>query len=402
MIYLSLVVLGGFALYVMTPQERTKLFGRVLQTVRYAKDATIAVHAAHDPFHEALGARTTWAVVTPTLVIINVAVFVRMLFGDGSLSDPETQLAWGGNFGPRTTNGEWWRLVTSIFVHAGPLHLLADVAGLFLLGAMLERLVGHFAFATVYFASGVFASLGSLSADPMTVNVGASGAIFGVLGLLVATAIWGFLSRSPLTMSLAAARRLAPSVGVFLLYTAVTGGLGRAAVLNGLVMGLACGLLVAKGYGDRKTPALRSAAALASALVIASVSAFSMRGFTDVKPEIERIVAVETRTAGLYEKAVEQFRLGGITADALAQVIDRTILPELRAAHARLSALDGVPAEHRSMVSNAVEYLRLRGESWRLRAEGLHNGSMPTLQKADRTERASLDVLEGVRPSEQK
>ena len=402
MIYLSLAVLAGFALYVMTPQERTRLLGRGLQTVRSAKEVTVAVHAAHDPFHDALRARTAWPVVTPAIVLVNVVVFVRMLFGDGSLSDPETLLAWGGNFGPRTTNGEWWRLMTSLFVHAGPLHLLADIAGLVLLGAMLERLVGHFAFGTVYFASGVFASLGTLSADPMTVSVGASGAIFGACGLLVAATIWGLVSRSPLSIPLPAARRLAPGLAVFVLYTAATGGLTNAAALNGLVMGFACGLLVSKGFGDRKPPALRSAAALASALVIATVSAFSMRGFTDVKPELERIMAVETQTASLYEKAVEQFRLGGINADALAQVIDRTILPELKAAHARLSTLDRVPAEHRSMVTAAVEYLRLRGESWRLRAEGLHHGSMPTLQKADRTERASLDVLEGVRPSEQK
>jgi len=402
MIYLSLAVLAGFALYVMTPQERTRLLGRGLQTVRSAKEVTVAVHAAHDPFHDALRARTAWPVVTPAIVLVNVVVFVRMLFGDGSLSDPETLLAWGGNFGPRTTNGEWWRLMTSLFVHAGPLHLLADIAGLVLLGAMLERLVGHFAFGTVYFASGVFASLGTLSADPMTVSVGASGAIFGACGLLVAATIWGLVSRSPLSIPLPAARRLAPGLAVFVLYAAATGGLTNAAALNGLVMGFACGLLVSKGFGDRKPPALRSAAALASALVIATVSAFSMRGFTDVKPELERIMAVETQTASLYEKAVEQFRLGGINADALAQVIDRTILPELKAAHARLSTLDRVPAEHRSMVTAAVEYLRLRGESWRLRAEGLHHGSMPTLQKADRTERASLDVLEGVRPSEQK
>ena len=400
MIYLSLAVLAGFALYVLTPQERARLFGRGLQTARSARDVTMAVHAAHDPFHDALRARTAWPVVTPAIVVVNIFVFVRMVFGDGALSDPETLVAWGGSFGPRTTNGEWWRLVTSQFVHAGPLHLLADIAGLVLLGAMLERLVGHVAFATVYFASGVFASLGSLSADPMTVSVGASGAIFGACGLLAAATIWGLLSRSPLTIPLAAARRLAPGVAVFFLYTAATGGLGNAAVLNGFVMGFACGLLVAKGFGERKPPALRSAAALASALVIAIVSAFTMRGFTDVKPEIERIMAVETRTSGLYEKAVEQFRLGGMNADALAQIIDRTILPELQAAHARLSALDRVPAEHRSMVAGAVEYLRLRGESWKLRADGLHKGSMPTLQKADRTERASLDVLEGVRPSE--
>jgi membrane associated rhomboid family serine protease len=396
-----LAIVGAFALYVMSPDERTRLFGRVVRTLLYIKDTAIRIHSARDPFHDAIFARTPWPIVTPALVLLNVAVFARMLFGDGAIGDPETLVAWGGNYGPRTTNGEWWRLLTSAFVHAGLFHLLADIAALTLLGLMLERLVGYFAFTTVYVACGVFASLASLSSDPMAVSVGAAGSILGLCGLLIASTAWGFIHRSSLTIPLLAAKKIGPGLAVFIVYSAATGRLDASA-LNGLVMGLVCGLVLARGYAARKPPALRTAAALASTLVITVAAAFPLRGFTDVKPELESLVAFETRSATLYEKAVEQFRLGGMSAEALAQVINRTILPDLQAANARINALDRVPSEHRSMIAAAAEYLRLRGESWRLRVEGLHTHSMPTLQKADRTERASLDVLEGVRPPEQK
>ena len=131
-------------------------------------------------------------------------------------------------------------------------------------------------------------------------------------------------------------------------------------------------------------------------LVVAAVFAVPRRGFLDVKPEIARVVAFESRTAGAYDKAVEQFKLGGINADALAQVINGTILPELQSVRLRLKSLDRVPEQHQPIVASAQEYLRLRDESWRLRVEGLHAHDMLTLRKADRTEGASLDVLKTI------
>ena len=51
--------------------------------------------------------------MTPAIAALNALVFVGMIFGRGALADPQTIVAWGGSFGPRTTNGEWWRLITS-------------------------------------------------------------------------------------------------------------------------------------------------------------------------------------------------------------------------------------------------------------------------------------------------
>ena len=119
-----------------------------------------------------------------------------MLFGAGALSDQATLLGWGASFGPRTTNGEWWRLLTATFVHSGMIALLVNVAGLAQAGLVTERLAGPVAFVTVYVSAGLAASLVTLSSHPMSVSFGASGAVFGVYGLLLATSMWSRFNRS--------------------------------------------------------------------------------------------------------------------------------------------------------------------------------------------------------------
>jgi membrane associated rhomboid family serine protease len=388
---LFLLIVSGFALYRMTPEDRGRVIRSVRAAIPHVKDATTYGRAECEPFRNALLARARWPLVTGALIALNVTVFVFMLFGAGALSNPTTLVGWGGNFGPRTTNGEWWRLLTSVFVHPGLLHLLVNLIGLVQISLILERLVGRLAFAAVYVAAGVFASLVSLSAYPLTVSVGASGAIFGLYGLLLASSIWGWLHRSTVTIPLVALVRLVPAAAVFILYNLANDGLGITAELTGLVAGLVCGLYLARGVSDGQPLARQVAAAMAAAAVIAVASAVPLRGVTDVRPEIERVVGLEDRTASAYRTAVDRFRHGRITAEAVAQLIDRTIEPELRAADARLKAVDGVPREQQPLVASAEEYLRLRYESWRLRAERLHKTDVPTVQEARDTEPASTE-----------
>jgi hypothetical protein len=116
---------------------------------------------------------------------------------------------------------------------------------------------------------------------------------------------------------------------------------------------------------------------------------------------MRRIVEIEGRTAHDYDLAATQFRLGAVNAKALAQLIDGTILPELRQARTRVKALVGVPPEHQPLVAGAEEYLGLRDESWRLRSEALRKGNMNALRKADRAERDSLDAFQRIKPADQ-
>jgi membrane associated rhomboid family serine protease len=82
-------------------------------------------------------------------------------------------------------DGEVWRLVTSGFIHAGITHLLFNMLSLWVLGSMLEPAVGRVRFALIYFASLLAGSFGALVAQPVGITVGASGAIFGLLGAAI-------------------------------------------------------------------------------------------------------------------------------------------------------------------------------------------------------------------------
>jgi hypothetical protein len=112
----------------------------------------------------------------------------------------------------------------------------------------------------------------------------------------------------------------------------------------------------------------------------------------DVTREIPRVIDLEKRTASAYDAEVIRFRNGRQTAEALANVADG-IVSEVHAMRASLSTLTKVPSQHQPMLVDAMEYLRLREESWRLRVEGLRAGRMPTLQRAERVESEAKTIF---------
>jgi membrane associated rhomboid family serine protease len=415
---IALLLILGVVFIAMAPNKREdareRLRGIVVASIRRVRDEATRSRPESEQFQEALRARTRWAPVTPALVVANVTVFVLMLRAPGAISDPGTLADWGGNFWLLTRNGQWWRLFTSMFVHTGVFHLLVNLAGLVQIGLILERLVGRLIVLAVFLTAGVFASLVNLTTHPMAMSVGGSGAIFGLYGLLFASSIWGMRHRSDVTIPLTAAKTLVPAAAVFILYNLANGSLGSGAEFTGLLTGLVCGTVLTKGVSDLKPAARRVAHLTAAALVIAVLAAIPLRGISDVKPELERTVAIEDRTAAAYKKAAARFGNGRIEAEELAMLIDRTITPELQITGARLKALVAVPVEHRTLVASAEEYVRLRSESWRFRSEWLHkSGVAPRrggeaalhrvnnrmIARADEKERAALAVLERIRPA---
>jgi membrane associated rhomboid family serine protease len=391
--FLPLLILVGIVVYFMTPDERRRVVRQVIVWVERLKDATAYGRVECEPFHNALRERTPWALVTPTLVAFITGIYLSMLFGPGSLSDPQVLVSWGASFGPRTTNGEWWRLATATLVHASVLHLAANLIGLAQAGLVVERLVGSAAFVATFFAVGVLGSLVNLSGDPVGVSFGASPAVYGTYGLLLASLIAGFINGAELKVPVLALARMVPAAVVFNIYNLMSGGFDNAE-MTGLALGFAGGLVLEFGFSEYKPSVRRLAGASFATLVIAVVTSVPLRGLTDVRPEIAQIVALEERTAKAYDVAVGRFRNGTIASDDLRAVIDGSIMPELQAARARLKALNGVPADHQSIVAAADEFLRLRDESWKLRRDGLEKKNLGTLRKAERVERESFQALE--------
>jgi rhomboid protease GluP len=85
-------------------------------------------------------------------------------------------LNWGANYRPYITDGQWWRLLTSVFLHGGIMHLVANMYGLLFIGIFLEPLLGKTRYAIFYLLTGILASCASIWWHDATVSVGASGA----------------------------------------------------------------------------------------------------------------------------------------------------------------------------------------------------------------------------------
>jgi rhomboid protease GluP len=377
----------------MSPEERVRTLRLTFSALRFAWNAVTKAPSGSEAFHEALRARTRWAFVTLALIVANVAVFAGMLFGAGAFSDPQTIVSWGGGVGTRTTNGEWWRLGTAMFVHWGFLHLVADLAGLVQTGRLLERLVGPFAFGAVYVTSGVLAAVWGLSEYPVSVTAGAAGAIFGLYGLLAAALVWGLVERTAATVPLSALKGLWPGVAIFLVYHVVTEGPVSPSMQAGLVVGFVCGVVLAGRVISQKPPVRRVCAALAATVAIVVVLAAPLRGLADISGEVALVKQIEARTAAAYDAAVTRFQKGRLDAKELAALAD-ALASEMEVLKTHLASVSNVPRDHQSIFAAISEYVQLREDSWRLRAEGLRAGHMATLQQADGAQRAALTALE--------
>jgi rhomboid protease GluP len=180
------------------------------------------------------------------LIALNVVVYLAMGFSGVSWVEPSAHDAvkWGADFGVLTLSGQWWRLLTSMFVHFGAIHIGLNMWCLWDLGRLSERLMGRRALALVYFATGLSASLTSLGWDPIRVSAGASGAVFGVAG-----AFFSFLYFRKSHIDLSWAKSRLRSVGIFILYNlfyGLRGGIDNSAHIGGLVAGLVLGAVLAQ------------------------------------------------------------------------------------------------------------------------------------------------------------
>jgi rhomboid protease GluP len=148
--------------------------------------------------------RGAWAFAPATYVLlgINIAVFLGMLLNRVSILDPTTDqlLRWGANCGPYVLiGGQWWRLFTAMFVHVGIIHIATNMWCLWNLGLLAEPLIGPMGVVAAYVLTGFAGNLLSVAVHPGVpggpegiVGAGASGAIFGLAGVLI------LLLKSPL------------------------------------------------------------------------------------------------------------------------------------------------------------------------------------------------------------
>jgi rhomboid protease GluP len=210
----------------------------------------VATATFQEKLRQLPGARNPWLSLTGAIIAVNVVVFVVMAgwldAGWTSVKSMAPYVRYGANHGAVTTNGEWWRLGTSMFMHYGIVHLAFNMWALFQAGHLMERLQGRAAYVVSYLASGVAGGLLSLiwhGLNPVW-SAGASGAVFGVYGAML-----GFMLRQKQTLPKSLfdpLMRSAMSFGAYnLVFGLIVPGIDNSAHIGGFVGGLAFGWLLA-------------------------------------------------------------------------------------------------------------------------------------------------------------
>lgn len=183
-------------------------------------------------------------IVTVTLIAVNVLIWLVLeLIGD--TTDGEFMLAHGAAFVPYIIEDhEWWRLFTSMFLHFGAEHLVNNMLLLAVIGMRLENVLGKIPFTVVYLFSGLCGSILSAVEDiryaDYAVSAGASGAIFGILGALIAWAAFHKWKVEGLTM-----KGLLFMAVLSLYYGFSTAGVDNWGHIGGLCGGFLAGCIVA-------------------------------------------------------------------------------------------------------------------------------------------------------------
>jgi membrane associated rhomboid family serine protease len=192
----------------------------------------------------------TRPLVTSVLVAVNLAIYVPT-FADNSLVNRF------GLAGPYVANGDWWRLVTSGFMHVSVLHVGFNCLLLWQLGSLLEPALGRVRFALLYAAALLGGSVGVLLLDPNVITAGASGAVFGLMG----AAALGLRHRGANPLQSA----LGPLIIINLVLTFAIPGISIGGHLGGLATGAALGSFL---FATDGTPAGRAQGAVLTAAVV--------------------------------------------------------------------------------------------------------------------------------------
>lgn len=248
--------------------------------------------------------RTPWvrrheSTISLTHIIfgINAAVFLGMALSAQTIMDfPVPELVrWGANVGALTISGEWWRLLTNIFVHAGIIHIAFNMWCLWYLGQLAEQLYGAWTYGCIYLICGIGASLTSAAWHPYVPSVGASGAIFGLAGALFTAIKLGEFSvpRAALSGTLR-------SLGAFVVYNLIFGfaisGVDNAAHIGGLVTGVIVGALIAL-LAPRDDRAPRRAAVFVGVILALGIGAMQLAHHYGVPLQLRRVSSPTTENA---------------------------------------------------------------------------------------------------------
>ncbi len=333
----------------------------------YAPQSGSAPH----PFFEDLNAATPRAYFVPILIAINIAVFVAMgLSGVGWIvPNPERTIAWGVDFWPLTTSGEWWRLLTSAFIHFGVFHIGFNMWALYAVGMFTERLFGNLAFLLIYLFTAVLSGITSIWFEHQAVAAGASGAIFAIYGALLAYLL---VQRS--TFPTGAVKHLLRNTLGFIAINIGLGfyikGISNGAHLGGLATGIILGAVFARPLDPARRkrqaiPKLLAGVALATAMIVVGL-AYIPRESPGMAGDVRFTIALDLlaprqRQAEAKVNALVSTRAMGKINDAdFAHQLEIDVIPTWSDIYNRLNAIPITPGStNGAKFQSAINFARV-------------------------------------------
>ncbi|MBM3266120.1 MAG: rhomboid family intramembrane serine protease [Candidatus Sericytochromatia bacterium] len=276
-------------------------------------------------------------------------------------------LAWGATYGPRTAGGEPWRLFTSLFVHAGLVHLALNMWVLWDVGRFVERRIGAGYFLLAYLAAGFCGGVASLAWNPHLTAVGASGAIFGLYGLVL-----GWLARAPGQVAGGSWKGLARNALFFVIANLAFGAanpqIDNAAHLGGLAGGLGIGLALGPAQLAERALLRRSAGAIQGAALAMGTWAVAALwpAPPDFQAQLDRFNALATRTFATLEEIGAERRGSAHLRMRRTRAVLAGVLPEWHEIRMTLAEYGTPPRGREQVVTAVVESMVAMEEGWRL------------------------------------
>ena len=296
--------------------------------------------------------------LTYTLMALNVIVFAISIALGADFMQPTAQkmITLGGNFPPLTLGGEPWRLVSAMFLHYGILHIGMNMLCLWQLGRVIETTYGKSAMFAIYWMSGLAGGVATALHSPNVVSVGASGAIFGLMGAFAAVLLV-FRDRIDRVAMSSQVRSVLSFVGLNFLIGISDKRIDMSAHIGGLIGGFAIGLVIAMLRRKKKGSA-RAMVAIALAGTLATYGATIVLGGAPGPSNIGQLMgAADNAAKQLNERGIEldrQHDSGALNDASWGEAVERELVPGWKAVAAQRNAIPASafknPAFHDLMI----------------------------------------------------
>lgn len=319
--------------------------------------------------------------ITPIIIDLNLLVFILMMISGVSFFEPTIQdlLNWGANLRGITLEGQWWRLVTNVFLHIGIFHILLNMYALLYIGVVLEPYLGKARFAFAYLFTGILASLSSIYWHPNIVSAGASGAIFGMYGVFLAMLTTNFIDKS-------VRKPFLVSIVVFVVLNLANGlkeEIDNAAHIGGLISGLVIGYAY---YFSLKDAASLKLKYVTIGLISIAVLVTSFKVYHNIPNDY-----------GKYDAYMKDFSNNEATALSVFKMVKNSSNDDIIAAlktkgidnwNKNLKVIDSIdkldlPVEFRVRDNKLRQYCRLRIKSYNYAIEDITANSKQNTSAID-------------------